>query len=276
MIKLSKLITIINEAAPQMPASNLPPVTASPQDNNNVGGNFYDWTKEFDTFKTTINAATEEAKTKFEKSLSSKFLNKSVKVRASKAQPKQPVKDYEIKRVTNVSIVDYYDDWTVVLKNEFNKEYCLTPGYKIKVLGASTPEVGNTNTPQSPEQPTPPVASPQPEPQKPVGNGQQPHEQPIKEDAKTSNFQTLGTALEAVEEYVVQNGVQLDPSEHPTDAADPYGVREPFMYGGISYNTQKKADYKLFLFKNKPTKKYLHVVIYRLDSGLYELNQYVL
>ena len=270
MIKLSKLITI-KEAAPQIPATNQP---SASQPDNAAAGNFYDWTKEFDTFKTTINAATEEAKTKFEKSLSSKFLNKSVKVRASKAQPKQPVKDYDIKRVTNVSIVDYYDDWTVVLKNEFNKEYCLTPGYKIKVLGAAAPEAGNTNTPQSPEQPPAAPVTPQPEPQKPVA-AQQP-EQPLKEDAISSNYQTLGKALEALESYVVSNGVQLDPSEHPTDAADPYGVREPFMYGGISYNTSKKADYKLSLYKNKPTRKYLHVVIYRLDSGLYELNQYIL
>jgi hypothetical protein len=140
-------------------------------------GNFYDWTRDFDTFKTTLNSTTESAKTKFEKSLSGKILNKSVIVRASKGY-KQPVKDYTIKRVTHVNINDFYDDWVVVLKNEFNKEYFLTAGYKIKIVGRSVAqEPGSADVPAAPE-PTPKVNQelPQKNPQ-PVRQ-QRPPQQP--------------------------------------------------------------------------------------------------
>lgn len=142
-------------------------------------GNFYDWTKDFDLFKNTINTATESSKNRFEKSLGKKLLNKSVLIRASKSQPKQPIKDYTIDKVTAVNIVDYFDEWTVVLKNESGKEYCLVSGYKIKILGNSVAqEPGTAETPNQPEpnvQPQiakPAISQPHPNPQvqqKPIG-----------------------------------------------------------------------------------------------------------
>lgn len=114
-------------------------------------GQFYDWTRDFDAFKTTLNSTTEQAKSKFEKALASKIMNKSVVVRASRGY-KQPVKDYTISRVTSVNINDFYDDWVVVLKNENNKEHFLTAGYKIKIVGSGiAPEPGSAETPQQPE-----------------------------------------------------------------------------------------------------------------------------
>lgn len=142
---------------------------------------FYDWTRDFDAFKNTINATTESAKKRFEKSLSSKVLNKQVMVRASKGY-KQPVKDYTIDRVTAVTINDFYDDWVVVLKNEFNKEFFLTSGYKIKVMGASVAqEPGATQTPEQPQtkpQTQPPPAQPQAQ-SKPPGANVPPPQQPL-------------------------------------------------------------------------------------------------
>ncbi len=137
-------------------------------------GAFYDWTRDFDLFKNTLNSTTETAKSRFEKSLAGKIQNKSVLVRASKGY-KQPVKDYTIKRVTGVNINDFYDDWVVVLKNEFNKEFFLTAGYKIKVLGnAVAAEPGAAESPQQPEPTattppptTPPKTSVKPTPTKP-------------------------------------------------------------------------------------------------------------
>lgn len=120
-------------------------------------GQFYDWTRDFDLFKNTLNSTTEQAKSKFEKALASKIMNKSVVVRASRGY-KQPVKDYTISRVTGVNINDFYDDWVVVLKNENNKEHFLTAGYKIKIVGGGiAPEPGAAETPQQPE---PPVQQP--------------------------------------------------------------------------------------------------------------------
>jgi len=145
-------------------------------------GNFYDWTRDFDLFKNTINSTTETAKSRFEKALTGKLLNKSVLVKASKSQPKQPIKDYTINRVTNVSIVDYWDNWTVVLKNEFNKEYCLVVGFKIKVLGSAVAaEPGAATVPQEPE----PTAVPQAKPQ------QQPVQAPVKQAPKALPAKSL-------------------------------------------------------------------------------------
>lgn len=127
-------------------------------------GQFYDWTRDFDAFKTTLTSTTEQAKSKFEKALAAKIMNKSVVVRASRGY-KQPVKDYTISRVTGVNINDFYDDWVVVLKNENNKEHFLTAGYKIKVVsGGIAPEPGAAETPQQPE---PQVQQPTQQPAKP-------------------------------------------------------------------------------------------------------------
>ncbi len=146
----------------------------------NENGQFYDWTKDFDLFKNSINSVTESARIKFETALKSKILNKSVLVRASKGQPKQPVKEYTIQRVTGVSVVDYFDDWTVVLKNEFNKEYCLVAGIKIKVIGAQVAaEPGMSNTPEQPDQQNTPttgaVTQPSSQPKGSVATQPQPN-----------------------------------------------------------------------------------------------------
>lgn len=152
-------------------------------------GNFYDWTRDFDAFKNAINTTTENAKSRFEKSLSAKILNKSVVIRAAKSQPKQPVKDYTIQRVTGVNIVDYFDEWTVVLKNEANKEFCLVSGFKIKVLGSAiAAEPGSASAPQTatppvqPQMAKPGVAQPRPnpktQPQKPLGEFNLPKTEP--------------------------------------------------------------------------------------------------
>ena len=150
MIKLSNLL---NEFMTN-------PATGKPPEATGTDGSFYDWTRDFDVFKNNINSTTETAKKRFEKALSAKVLNKQVMVRASKGY-KQPVKDYTIKRVTGVNINDFYDDWVVVLKNEFNKEFFLTAGYKVKVLGVPVAsEPGAAQTPQQPEQPPQQTASP--------------------------------------------------------------------------------------------------------------------
>ena len=244
-------------------------------------GVFYEWTRDFDLFNNTVKAATETAMSRFQNALKSKILNKTVIVRASKAQPKQPVKDYTIQRVIGVSIIDFHDEWVVVLKNESNKEFCLVPGYKLKILGGGvTAEPGTATTPTEPE-PTTPVQPTPTTPPKPTTTGVPQQNtpplppQPIKE-VSSPYVDTLGEAIHSIEEYVVKNSDQLYPDEHPTSESDPFGVREPFLYGSISYEETKKADYKLMTYRGKPTKKYLHVTIYRMDSGKYEVTIYVL
>jgi hypothetical protein len=82
-------------------------------------------------------------------------------------------------------------------------------------------------------------------------------------------YETLAQTLDAVEAFMEKNQIVLDPQEHPE------GVREPFQYGGIPYETTKDAHYKIVSMKGKPTRKYLHLSIYRMPTGRYELTQYV-
>ena len=89
-------------------------------------------------------------------------------------------------------------------------------------------------------------------------------------------YDRLDQALDAVEEYIIKNQVQVDTKEHPSSEVDQFGIREPFMFGGIPYGTTKNADYKLLAYKGKPTRKYLHLNITRMDTGRYEMNAYVL
>lgn len=97
-----------------------------------------------------------------------------------------------------------------------------------------------------------------------------------KTQSPQSHFPTLSDALKAVEEFIIRNQIQVDPQEHPSNEADQFGIREPYVYGGIPYEQKRDAHYKLVAFKGKPTKKYLHVSIYRMPSGSYELTYYVL
>lgn len=47
--------------------------------------------------------------------------------------------------------------------------------------------------------------------------------------------------------------------------------QDPLPYGAV-----RSADIQLDFYRGKPTRKYYHVVITRLDSGRYELVNYVL
>lgn len=78
-------------------------------------------------------------------------------------------------------------------------------------------------------------------------------------------FDTLSQALNKVLEKTTQRGFEIEDQE-----------REFFLFGvgGISYGATKTASFNL-LKDGKPTKKKLHIQIYRMESGRYELNQYI-
>lgn len=234
---------------------------------NESGAAFYDWNNDFTFFKNSINVSTEQAKNRFEKKLNAKVVGRGVVVRASKGQYKQPVKDYTINKVSGIYLYNYNDEWVVVFKNENGKEFFLQPGYKIKISGpTASSEPASAIAPTQPEKP---VNEPTPQPQ-------QSAQQPVKEELNTPFYDTLDQALNAVEEYIIKNSIQVAPTEHPSNEADQFGIREPFLFGGIPYGQSKKSDYKLVSYKGRPTRKYLHVNITRMDTGRYELTNYVL
>jgi len=75
---------------------------------------------------------------------------------------------------------------------------------------------------------------------------------------------TLRAALEKAEEYAAKKGYTIDPEE----------MFRLFGTGGVSYETTKKGS--LTLYKDGvPQKKMLHIQIYRMPSGNYELNDYI-
>lgn len=53
------------------------------------------------------------------------------------------------------------------------------------------------------------------------------------------------------------------------------GLRALFDQG-IGYGETKQGHCAIAQFKGKPTKKYFHATIYRMDSGTYELTCYIL
>jgi hypothetical protein len=55
------------------------------------------------------------------------------------------------------------------------------------------------------------------------------------------------------------------------DLSSYYKVEIPMITGGIGYE-----EYRKFHFDMKKSKKMLHVQVYRLPSGRYECNAYVL
>jgi hypothetical protein len=78
-------------------------------------------------------------------------------------------------------------------------------------------------------------------------------------------FETLSQALDKILEKATKNGYEIEDQE-----------REFFLFGigGIGYGETKKGSFNL-LKDGKSTKKKLQVQIYRMDSGRYELNQYI-
>ena len=78
-------------------------------------------------------------------------------------------------------------------------------------------------------------------------------------------FDTLSQALDKVLEKATKNGYEIEDQE-----------REFFLFGigGIKYGETKRGSFNL-LKDGKITKKKLQVQIYRMDSGRYELNQYI-
>jgi hypothetical protein len=49
-----------------------------------------------------------------------------------------------------------------------------------------------------------------------------------------------------------------------------------FQFDGVPYGTNKSVNIELALLKGKPTRKWAHLTVWRLDSGRYEWNVYIL
>jgi hypothetical protein len=60
------------------------------------------------------------------------------------------------------------------------------------------------------------------------------------------------------------------------DAVADSWVSEIHNRGHIAYGHSHCFNFEIKTYRGKPTRKWFHIVIYRLDSGRYELTTYIL
>jgi hypothetical protein len=155
-------------AAPDAPPADQAPADAAPTDEPAAEGEGeYDFTKDFRAYQDAVNKADNAAKKAFLKKTNEKLLNKTVTANASRGYG-QPKSDYTIEGVKKVSVDFYYKEDVVVLTDDNDKKYFLTPGVNIKIEAGApeepAPEEPTTDqTPQGAEAPpAPPAPAEQP------------------------------------------------------------------------------------------------------------------
>lgn len=146
----------------QAPGEETPPEEPAPEE---AGAGEYDFTKDFRAYQDTVNKADNTSKKLFIKKANAQLTGKTVTANASRGYG-QPKSDYTIKGVKKVSVDWYYKEDVVVLTDENDKKYFLTPGVNIKI------EAG-----EAPEQPAPeeqPATDQVPQPEAPPAPAEQP------------------------------------------------------------------------------------------------------
>lgn len=190
MIKLKSLINITEQApqppvpgAPvplQTPPSNPEPapeeqpiapepegdLTPSPEDPGE-----YDWTKDFRAFEDAKNKAESQAKKKLLDKMNKSLIGKKATTNASRGYG-QPKTDYTIDKIKKVSVEFWYKEWVVIVTDDNDKKYFLTPGVNIKIEQGTGEEGGPDD--QAPTEPdaaqTGATGEEQPNPQPPAGS----------------------------------------------------------------------------------------------------------
>lgn len=193
MIKLRELLNV-TEQAPQppqsapVPAQSQPTSAPTPQEPTPAptpdtaptpeDPSEYDFTRDFRAFEDTKNKAEAAAKKKLLDKMNKMMLGKKVVANASRGYG-QPKTDYTIESVKKVSVEFWYKDWVVIVSDENDKKFFLTPGINIKIeTGGAAVEPGAEPTPgepqadqapaeppKQPEAPTPEPEAPAPEPE---------------------------------------------------------------------------------------------------------------
>jgi hypothetical protein len=197
-IKLKKLLNL-TEQAPQppqpapVPAPSQPggPETDNPEDaalSAPTGADAapspedpseYDFTKDFRAFEDAKNKAEAASKKKLLDRMNEKLLGKKIVANASRGYG-QPKTDYTVEKVKKISVEFWYKDWVVIVTDENDKKFFLTPGVNIKIeqAGPSAEQPAQSQAPAEPQGQAPaPNAPPvEPESSPEVPNGGAPTE----------------------------------------------------------------------------------------------------
>jgi hypothetical protein len=97
----------------------------------------YDFTKDFREFEDKKNKAEAEAKKVVLDKMNEKLMGKTITANASRGYG-QPKTDYTIKNVKKVSVEFWYKDYVVIVSDENEKKYFLTPGINVKIEGSGS------------------------------------------------------------------------------------------------------------------------------------------
>ena len=129
-----------DQSAQEQPAAPEPEMdsTPTPEDPGE-----YDWTKDFRAFEDAKNRAESEAKKKLLDKMNKQLVGKSVSTNASRGYG-QPKTDHTIDKIKKISVEFWYKEWVVIVQDENDKKYFLTPGVNIKIEQGT--ETGSTET----------------------------------------------------------------------------------------------------------------------------------
>lgn len=149
---------------PPTPETDTQPASPEPEDPAE-----YDFTRDFRAFEDKKNKAESDSKKVLMDKMNKRLLNKNIVANASRGYG-QPKTDYTINAVKKISVEFWYKDYVVIVTDDKDKKYFLTPGINIKIEGD-----GSEAAPGDEQTPTPPGEEDQSAP------GQNPAEQPAQQ-----------------------------------------------------------------------------------------------
>jgi len=114
----------------------------------------YDFTKDFRAFEDKKNKAEADAKKVLLDKMNERLLGKTIVANASRGYG-QPKTDYTIKAVKKVSVEFWYKDYVVIVSDENDKKYFLTPGINIKIESEGSEPAPGSEQPPVPGQEQP-------------------------------------------------------------------------------------------------------------------------
>lgn len=91
----------------------------------------------------------------------------------------------------------------------------------------------------------------------------------------TSLFETFSDAVDAAQVELDKASAELVFGTASTPADD-HWTQQIFSGGPIPYGAIRRHDFEVLAYKGKPSRKWFHIVITRMDSGRYELVTYFL
>lgn len=127
---------------PPAPETDTQPASPEPEDPSE-----YDFTRDFRAFEDKKNKAESDSKKVLLDKMNKRLLNKNIVANASRGYG-QPKTDYTINAVKKISVEFWYKDYVVIVTDDKDKKYFLTPGINIKIEGE-----GSEGAPAGNEQP---------------------------------------------------------------------------------------------------------------------------